>query len=313
MTDYFNILLHNPLFIIRSLHLGEFLAEKLPNTPCTHWVLIPYHLKNSRKISIDAALFHKYRPADNIYYFYHDIKAYMCLKNTGLQLINDPLEAMMDTDLFYIDSTINKTRDALMVARSQECKRISLARNVQNVTILTDYRSEQEHTYHQRLVRIYGNRLIRKRINKPSLNILYNESHVGLCLGSREGAQRTTLEHQLAGNPVVCTTSKGGRHKFINPETCMILPPDAQIIAHGVKEMIRRNHTPQQVRDSIMLTLMRYRNNIMNLGESIINKHGLTGFGAIAQSLISQHQTLSVYSTDVQADLDKLHVHESTI
>lgn len=306
LAGYFNTLNHDPPFIVREISVGQYIIDQLPHTPVIHWVLIPYYLSTISKVLNDARLFKTKRPADEIYYFCHEIETYTELKHNGLRLVDAPLEVMMDIDYFHVDKTIKKKRDALMVARAEECKRIELARNIEDVLIITRVSNEEHQPYYDTIAPILGDKLSLTHVNKAQLNTIYNESRVGLCLSSAEGAQRAVLEHQLAGNPIVCTISRGGKYRFINTETSLIVPPDPDVIAKSVQYLIRRNHTPEQVREAIWLQLIQYRRRIIDLGESIINRYGLYNFEQSIQPTIKSNFALIRYSDDILADVKEL-------
>jgi hypothetical protein len=53
-------------------------------------------------------------------------------------------------------------------------------------------------------------------LNAFQVNKIYNQSGVGLCLSSSEGAMHASMEYLLAGLPVVTTSSAGGRDYYFD-------------------------------------------------------------------------------------------------
>ena len=305
MWNYFQILSTDPIIIVRSIRLGQYLIENLPDRPVTHWVLIPFYLINKNVITDDADSFKKERPDDTIYYFYNDESTYHHLRNKGLNLIGSPLESMFDLDSLSIKEDIEKEFDALMIARSVPLKRIELSEQIKSLRILTSIKDQE---YYDKLKIIFGDRIVAERLNKSEMNIIYNKAKTGLCLSSSEGAQRSAMEQQMAGVPLVCTTSKGGRGRFINVETCLIVPPDPYCVEKGVEHLISLKFDPQFVRDIMLKKVGEYRMEILNLGESIMNKHGSYDFAAKIHPIMKKHHSISTWCNNVETKIKELYV-----
>lgn len=306
MSDYFNVISVDPPIIVRSLLLRDYLLENLPDKPVTHWVFIPFYLSNHQTIIEDRKKFHDARPGDDLYYFINEEESIYKLRGKDLNLVSSPLEAMADLNYFKIDRTITKRRNALMVARSTSVKRIELAASIESLLIITRLSNPRHQEYHEKMIELFGKRIIDKHFDKDQINRFYNESRVGLCLSGHEGAQRTIMEHQLAGNPVLSTTSKGGRSRWVNPETCLIVPPDPNMIRNSLQDLIKMDHDPQFVRHLIVQKISRYRNDIINLGESILNNHGQFGFDSRIVPIVAEHQGLTPWCHDLDQMLSKL-------
>jgi len=312
MKGYFKVLTKHPVIITRALHLSEYFVNHLPDQPIIHWVQIPFYLRNPQSLIEDRKYFRKNRPNDTLYYFYNESAVYYHLKNSGLNLVDSPLEAMYDIDTFHITTPKHKSHDALMVARATYMKRLELAKDVKSLKIIS---SIEDHDHFKQLKQIFKGRLLNLSLSREDLNIAYNAARVGLCLSTTEGAQRVILEHQMAGVPQVCTTSKGGRNRFINPETCLIVPPDPHCVAEAVKHLISMDLDPQMVREIMFRRLMGYRHKIFELGESILNAHGNYDFAAKMRMIMKKQYCLTPWCYRIERVLNAefgLNIEEDT-
>ncbi len=67
-------------------------------------------------------------------------------------------------------------------------------------------------------------------LDPVEINVVLNQSSVGLCLSEVEGAMKASMEYMLAGLPLVSTPSRGGRDHFFDPDYCIIAQPDPRAI-----------------------------------------------------------------------------------
>lgn len=310
MGNYLNVISTDPPIIVRALNLDRFLIRELPDKPVYHFVFISYFLGNSDKILQDREKFIKERPQDVLYYFCNeDITSYK-LRNSGLNLVESPLEVMADLSHFNVIPNTAKKRNALMVARADAGKRMELANKIGSLLIITRVSNDRNIPYYKEMQEMFQDRMIEQVFDKDELNVYYNESRVGLCLSEAEGAQRVMMEHQLAGNPIVCTTSNGGRGRFFNQDTCLIVPPDADIVQQGMRHLMYKNLDPEFVRYQMLKKIAKYRREIIELGESILTKHGQHGFADRIAPIIEKCKCLTFYSNNLERTLSQLEAVE---
>lgn len=111
---------------------------------------------------------------------------------------------------------------------------------------------------------IVAGRLLRLRPGQVAA--LLRRSRCGLCLSAEEGAMFASMEYLLSGIPVVSTPSSGGRDAFADPAYWLTVPPTAEAVAAGVREMNARTVAPAQIRDQ---TLRRVRQHRARLREAV--------------------------------------------
>ena len=75
-----------------------------------------------------------------------------------------------------------------------------------------------------------------------------NRAHVGLCLSAVEGAMLASIQYLLCGLPVVTTPSRGGRDVFFDANNSLVVTPEPNAVAAGVRELIARKIDPWTIR-----------------------------------------------------------------
>ena len=94
-----------------------------------------------------------------------------------------------------------------------------------------------------------------KWLTQASVNQIYNESSVALCLSQAEGAMHASMEYLLSGLPVVTTLSKGGRDYFFDGRFVRWCNDDPASIADSVhalaSELIPRSFVREQTIEKV--------------------------------------------------------------
>ncbi|MEN0001683.1 MAG: glycosyltransferase, partial [Pseudomonadota bacterium] len=99
-------------------------------------------------------------------------------------------------------------------------------------------------------------------IEPDQVNAVINQSRVGLCLSSAEGAMLASMEYLLAGIPVVSTDALGGRDVFADPAYWVTVDDRADAVADGVAEMAKRTLDPHQVRGAVLEKIYAHRDRL---------------------------------------------------
>ncbi len=157
---------------------------------------------------------------------------------------------------FTPDISITKRYDAVYAATMAPYKRIELAREIQRLTFVTYVTHQEEwdlHAYEPRLRHADFNR---RFISREEVRECYRSSHVGLALSAAEGAMFSCTEYLLCGLPVVTTPNRGGRNRYLTPETSTTVAPEPHAIRTTVDRYCQSPPNPDTIRE-ITLNLMR--------------------------------------------------------
>ncbi len=96
-------------------------------------------------------------------------------------------------------------------------------------------------------------------LSHGEVNAAYNRCRVGLCLSAEEGGMLASIQYLLAGLPVVTTPSIGGRDVFFDPEHVLVVAPEPEAVAAGVREMIARRIPAVSIRRSALARIETFR------------------------------------------------------
>jgi len=157
---------------------------------------------------------------------------------------------------FTPDPAAPKRYDAVYAAAMAPYKRIELAREIQRLAFVTYVTHQDEwdlHAYEPRLRHADFNR---RFISREEVRERFRASHVGLALSAAEGAMFSCTEYLLCGLPVVTTPNRGGRNRYLTPETSTTVAPDPRDIRIAVERYCQSPPDPDSIR-GITLNLMR--------------------------------------------------------
>jgi len=91
---------------------------------------------------------------------------------------------------------------------------------------------------------------IRTRISPQEVNFFLNQSNMGVILSDGEGACAAVGEYLLAGLPVLTIDgARGGRNDFLKEYNAFFCKADADSVAEGIENILRREPNRQHIRD----------------------------------------------------------------
>ena len=173
---------------------------------------------------------------------------------------------------FSVQTGVKKKYRAIYNAKMESFKRHHLAADVDSLALLYSPYGRGGTEYYRsvrnalpRATFINGSLLDRsyRLLTRSEVARLLNRSNVGLCLSEVEGGMVASMEYLLCGLPVVSTESRGGRQVFFDERYSRIVPPDSQMIAAAVAELISANIDPHQVRTAALGRVVHYRRRLI--------------------------------------------------
>lgn len=191
--------------------------------------------------------------------------------------------------------------DALMIAALQDWKNHHLAAQVDSALFIYGNPSDDD------LARVRGlcpqatfvNHLTGKYryLERNELRGTMSRAKVLLALSSVEGTMRACIESLLSGLPVVSPPSIGGRDAFFVTDNALVVDPTPQAVRQGVKALIERNLTRDEVRRATMDVIRPMRRDFELAANQVITAH----LGPLAPQLrvrdifglLTEHRPLS--------------------
>ena len=188
------------------------------------------------------------------------------LRSLGVETEFIHQNIFIDEELYKPVSGTTKIYDAVYNGQFLDFKRHYLAANISPLCLIgynfdTDYgkkvRLEIPHaTYSNRLDDSWNFRWL----NQSDVNLIYNQSHVGLCLSKVEGAMHASAEYLLSGIPVVTTLNQGGRDYFFQGDFVLWSDDKAEAVLNAVQCLKSRNINPEYIRSETLRKIYRDRN-----------------------------------------------------
>jgi hypothetical protein len=157
---------------------------------------------------------------------------------------------------FTPDPATPKRYDAVYAATMAPYKRIELAREIERLAFVTYVTHQEEWDLHAFEPRLRHADFNRRFISREEVRERYRSSQVGLALSAAEGAMFSCTEYLLCGLPVVTTPNRGGRNRYLTPETSTTVAPDPHAIRMAVERYCQSPPKPDTIRE-ITLNLMR--------------------------------------------------------
>ena len=168
----------------------------------------------------------------------------------------------IDERIFFIKD-ISKKYDALMISQLMNFKNIEFSKKIKNLYIATYADRNKPHLYDFR-PEVKHAKTNDKLLSCGEMNILINESSVGLSLSTSEGQNRATVEYSLCGLPIISPLSTGGRDLFYNKYT-KIVELDSSVIENEMKNILNeydsvdRNYIRKNTLDIITEHRQRFK------------------------------------------------------
>lgn len=264
----------------KVLPIMEFIKNRK-----AYFLIWPYYTfedKNffqSEKIEYEA--FKRNYPNCEIIFLLNTAKEADVVRSNGISGTFCSQNAMIDENIFNIRSE-QKIYDAVYNAKMAGWKNHLLAGMIKKLALLTYF---NDNTEGQKIYEYLKERLhdavwlnfqngIYKLFTSDEIAKSLNQSRVGLCLSSAEGANYASCEYLLCGLPVVSLKSKGGRDIFFEKSYTKIVENDAGSVKKGVYDLIEQNISPYFIRSRVLEKFNYHRNQFMNLVQTIYDNEG---------------------------------------
>lgn len=229
------VLSSKPLVVAGSFDLIDDLPQGPPTTVLYHpaWWLHPSQaLRLRRKV---RAL-NRRRPARVIVCANSPEEVWFArMAGLSAALHNQNLHAR--ERVFYPEVAARRY-DAVYAAALKPCKRLSLAKDIESLFVLT-YKSGWASGWdlHREYPALGQAGYNREFWNEDAVRSLYAASGCGLALSRVEGAMWASAEYLLCGLPVVSTFSFGGRSYFRHPYYWHQVASSANDVSRAVKKL----------------------------------------------------------------------------
>lgn len=267
---FFNIVSNYPMIIIRSGGPGQMLDRSLPDRPVCHWVYYAMHQTPERVIEHDAEI-KRMRPHDRVIHMPEDLETCEAEYPEGVEVSSLSLHCLIPDREFPPTPRHHIKYDAVIVSRSVPWKRHELGAEVASLGILATAGGKEEKAYLEELKGLMPHARFfnpdGKVVDRAEVARIMGTGAVGLCLSESEGGCRASQECQLVGRPVVSTHSHGGRDRFFDAASSLIVEPDPTLIAEAVQEMVARQLDQKLVRKLIMQRFVEHRCGLIALGQ----------------------------------------------
>lgn len=179
--------------------------------------------------------------------------------------------AFQREDQFAIRTGEEKIYDAVMNARMARWKRIELAREIDQLAMITvvdeeEYYSEMRDVLSDTTSWVnfddHGNY---DYLSRSEVCCVLNRSRTGLILSAREANNKASIEYLLSGVPVVSTHSKGGRDVFFGEDYCATVDATPEAVREGVESMATREIDPEYIRRQTLNKIHDHRTRFLSL------------------------------------------------
>lgn len=181
-----------------------------------------------------------------------------------------------------INSCSAPVYDAIYVAQARKFKRLSLARGVERLYVLTyrcDFKDSEGkndlHSFEPHLSHCeYNKEFI---YDKDDVCSLYAHSACGLALSKKEGAMWASMEYLMAGLPVVTTKNIGGRDHYLNDDYTKWVVPTANGVREGVKFFVQNPLDRDAIREQVLHKVRHDRYSFLEVLNDHLVAHGFPG------------------------------------
>lgn len=280
MIEDQKILCEKPLIIIcrRPLDIAEILDIKdekvvfIKRISCNISIkdkgMKFYNIENEYKIFKEKYPNCELYNCCNTEYQYYMLKDIPCIFADHNCLINE--------ECFSIQN-VEKTYDAVMIAKMEKFKRHYLAKEIKSLALITNP-SNENNEYAKDVERDFAHATFCNRdkfVSNKDVERIINQSKVGLILSAFEGANRATVEYLLCGLPVVTTESLGGRSYYYIDEAVRVVPPDSLMVKNavdGIKD--QKEISPELIRQITIDRMKIRRKGFIDAVQRIINDNG---------------------------------------
>jgi glycosyltransferase involved in cell wall biosynthesis len=193
---------------------------------------------------------------------HHNLNGILCHQN-----------AFLDENRYKVIPDAVKEYDAIYIARITPFKRHLLAAEIPSLRLIGDYYdSESEHV--DMVMKGLPRAIWKRKAFAFNVYKEMNRARTGLCLSAEEGAMFVSAEYLLCGLPLVSTRNKGGRDTIFTKEHVYTAEDTPESVAAGVKEMIKKNIPPQEIRNAVLEKMAEHRKIFIRIIQDIYAAEG---------------------------------------
>lgn len=160
--------------------------------------------------------------------------------------------------------------DALYIAALRPYKRLSLARDVRRLLVIS-YGGDL-HAFCPELSHALFNY---RWMPRWAVAACIRQSHCGLILSAVEGQNNATVEYQLCGVPVVSTPSRGGRDLFLDEAGSLIVEPRPEAVAEAVASFRDAAPDSDGIRQRVLARIWEHRRAFCEYVAGILAERGV--------------------------------------
>jgi glycosyltransferase involved in cell wall biosynthesis len=267
----------DPPIVYHSMEIDDP-GRYMPEDGITRFIMSLWHFTADEIATMDRHV-RQSRPADTIHHCVNDAAISRELIDMGVSAHFINQNAFLDERLFTIQPDAIKIYDAVYNARMVPFKRHELAAEVSRLLIIGGTYSQDDSVEHFHKVKAalptaqFTMEMSPDCLAPQDVNLLLNQSRVGLCLSAVEGTMYAATEYLLCGLPVVSTASVGGRDSWFDPRFTRIVPDDPHAVADAVQELIALQISPDLIRAETLNRMWDHRRRFLDLGQSIYSAH----------------------------------------
>jgi glycosyltransferase involved in cell wall biosynthesis len=275
------ILCRNPIII--ASYWEDFLKERdaifltLPkDSPSYVYFLLGWEYESPGKV--EDLVFEKDKlfgmnPNLNPIFLTNSEKEETLFKKQGLNALFVQQNAFLNEKKYKIVSE-SPQFDAIYIARITPFKRHALARKINSLYLIGDYRESEKEYAISTLALLPEATWICK---VPSFHIKNHiaKARVGLCLSQEEGAMFVSAECLLCGKPLVSTKSLGGRDALFDPAHVFIVDDNPDAVAKGVEKAVSKCFDPNKIRARTLELISEHRSRFIKDLQRIFNEAGV--------------------------------------
>lgn len=187
--------------------------------------------------------------------------------------------------------------DAVYTARYSSYKRLHLAREIDNLCLITRAVTDgQADSLRQMLPNAFipnfdGSRSFRV-LKATEVSEYLGRSGCGVMLSRLEGQTRAIMEYLMVGLPVVTTPNFGGRDRFLTPSNSIFVAAEAHAVAAGVRFVSRAGFDRASIRTEALRGMQMEKQRLVDIVNDVITSNG--EMAVTLEALYLPHKTSSV-------------------
>lgn len=191
------------------------------------------------------------------------------LATLGIDALHCHQNAFLDETIFRPDKSAAKRYGAVFNANSAAFKRHELAWGVRQLALITyilgddgvasldGYRNLAFSNYDRDARTV-------TTLTAAEVASVLNQSHCGLMLSEREGANFASAEYMFCGIPLLTTPSHGGRHALYSSSQVRVVAPTPAAVEAGVACCVDWPVDPDELHAQALAKAIPYRRRLLD-------------------------------------------------